>query len=76
LFGGNYEEMLRKAKHNNVKLVSLHELGKFIRGKRFVRKDMKQEKGVPCIHYGDLYTYYGLSAERTKWYLDEELGSK
>jgi len=76
LFGGNYEEMLRKAKHNNVKLVSLHELGKFIRGKRFVRKDMNQEKGVPCIHYGDLYTYYGLSAERTKWYLDEELGSK
>ena len=50
---------------------SLHELGKFTRGKRFVRNDIRDD-GVPCIHYGDLYTHYGISAKSTKWFLDEE----
>ena len=44
-------------------------------GRRFVRTDIK-ESGVPCFHYGDLYTYYGLTAIQTKGYLDAELASK
>lgn len=44
-------------------------------GRRFVRTDIK-ESGVPCFHYGDLYTYYGLTATQTKGYLDEELAKK
>ena len=44
-------------------------------GRRFVRTDIK-ESGVPCFHYGDLYTYYGLTATHTKGYLDKELASK
>jgi type I restriction enzyme S subunit len=75
LFGRNYDEMILKSKRDNVKLVSLHELGKFTRGKRFVRKDMREE-GVPCIHYGDLYTHYGTSARETKWFLEKELAQK
>ena len=44
-------------------------------GRRFVRTDIR-ESGVPCFHYGDLYTYYGLTAIQTKGYLDAELASK
>ena len=42
------------------------------RGKRFVRADIVQE-GIPCIHYGDIYTYYGLSTTKTKGYLKPDL---
>ena len=44
-------------------------------GRRFVRTDIR-ESGVPCFHYGDIYTYYGLTATTTKGYLDAELASK
>jgi type I restriction enzyme S subunit len=74
-FGRNFDRMVQKSQRDNVKLVSLHELGEFTRGKRFVRKDIK-EVGVPCIHYGDLYTHYGTSAIETRWFLDKELASK
>ncbi|HEY1017569.1 MAG TPA: restriction endonuclease subunit S [Sediminibacterium sp.] len=50
----------------------MSELGKFQRGKRFVKDDMISE-GVPCIHYGEMYTYYGTWANESKSYLSEEL---
>lgn len=34
----------------------MSEIGTFVRGKRFVRTDIVND-GVPCIHYGDMYTY-------------------
>lgn len=39
-----------------------------MRGKRFVKKDIVDE-GVPCIHYGELYTYYGTWAYETKSFI-------
>lgn len=53
----------------------LGEVGTFIRGKRFVRTDIV-ENGIPCIHYGDIYTFYGLSATQTKGMLRSELAEK
>lgn len=50
----------------------ISEIGKFQRGKRFVRTDMISE-GVPCIHYGEMYTHYGTSAINAKSFLSEEL---
>lgn len=50
-------------------------MGTFIRGKRFVRTDIV-EHGVPCIHYGDIYTYYGLTAQRTRTFLMPEKAAK
>ena len=44
-------------------------------GRRFVRTDIR-ESGVPCFHYGDIYTCYGLTATKTKGYLDDELAKK
>ena len=59
----------------NVKWMKLGEVGSFLRGKRFVRTDIV-ENGIPCIHYGDMYTYYGLKATKTKGMLRKDLAAK
>mgnify|MGYP000734785115 CR=1 FL=1 len=56
-------------------LVSLDSLGTLTRGKRFVHADAIGQ-GVPCIHYGELYTYYGVYANNVKSYIREELRPK
>ena len=55
--------------------MKMSEIGTFIRGKRFVRTDIVDD-GVPCIHYGDMYTYYGLYATKSKGMLRNELAPK
>ena len=55
--------------------MKMSEIGTFIRGKRFVRTDIVND-GVPCIHYGDMYTYYGLYATKRKGMLRNELAPK
>lgn len=47
-------------------------IGVFQRGKRFVKTDLISE-GVPVIHYGEMYTHYGIWAQETKSFLSEEL---
>ena len=55
--------------------VPLSSLGTLTRGKRFVHADAV-ETGVPCIHYGELYTYYGVYANKAKSHIREELRDK
>ena len=45
---------------------TLDEIGVFTRGKRFVHADAVNQDGIPCIHYGELYTYYGVVANQSK----------
>lgn len=59
----------------SVTWMKMSEIGTFIRGKRFVRTDIVNE-GVPCIHYGDMYTHYKLYATKSKGMLRSELASK
>lgn len=59
----------------DVEWKKLGEIASIKTGRRFVRTDTR-ESGVPCFHYGDIYTYYGLTATQTKGYLDEELAKK
>lgn len=59
----------------SVTWMKMSEIGTFVRGKRFVRTDIVND-GVPCIHYGDMYTYYGLYATQSKGRLKNELASK
>lgn len=40
----------------------LNEIGEFIRGRRFTKADYVED-GVPCIHYGEIYTRYGTAAD-------------
>lgn len=55
--------------------IKMSEIGTFIRGKRFVRTDIVND-GVPCIHYGDMYKYYGLYATKSKGMLRKELAPR
>lgn len=68
-----YNELFDKTKE--VELVKFDELGSITRGKRFVRDDIR-EQGQPCIHYGDMYTYYGVMADEAKTYLDRNFPKK
>tara|TARA_R100001440_G_scaffold40480_1_gene60184 strand:- start:5492 stop:6721 length:1230 start_codon:yes stop_codon:yes gene_type:complete len=54
---------------------SLDDIGEFLRGKRFVKSDIL-EKGIPCIHYGELYTHYGIWAKETRSFLSKQVASK
>jgi type I restriction enzyme S subunit len=47
-------------------------IGKFQRGKRFVKDDIVPQ-GIPCIHYGEMYTYYGIWAKKSKSFLTKDL---
>lgn len=59
LFSEDLETMLGRT---DCDIKTIGDLGLIIRGKRFVRTDIVED-GVSCIHYGDMYTYYGLKAE-------------
>ena len=59
----------------DVQWKKLGKIASITTGRRFVRTDIR-ESGVPCFHYGDIYTYYGLTATKTKGYLDDELAKK
>jgi len=69
-FGKNLNEASQKGE-----TFKLNEIGDFQRGKRFCHRDDKGV-GVPAIHYGELYTYYGISAYSTKTFIDEKLRNK
>lgn len=69
-YGANVEEASKIGK-----LVRLSDIGEFQRGKRFCHRD-DCESGIPAIHYGELYTFYGISADKTKTHITEDLGNK
>ncbi|WP_135731675.1 restriction endonuclease subunit S, partial [Klebsiella quasipneumoniae] len=50
-------------------------VGEFIRGGSLQKKDFT-EIGVGCIHYGQIYTYYGTYTNQTKVFVSEGLASK
>ena len=49
----------------------LGEVGTFVRGNGLQKKDFV-ESGIGCIHYGQIYTYYGIKASKTISYVPEE----
>lgn len=67
-----YREQLLSFDQMKVEREPLGVIGVFQRGKRFVKDDMISE-GVPCIHYGEMYTYYGMWANKSKSFLSENL---
>ena len=74
-FGGTVANMKRLAEEGVYKLETLAQHGTFTRGRRFVRTDVVEE-GQPCIHYGDMYTYYGLSASMANTHLPVDFPKK
>lgn len=50
-------------------------IGKFIRGSGLQKKEFT-ETGVGCIHYGQIYTYYGTHTDKTKAFVSKEFAKK
>jgi len=54
---------------------ALGEIGELVRGNGLPKTDFT-ESGVPAIHYGQIYTYYGLSTTSTKSFVSPETATK
>ena len=53
----------------------MDDIATITRGGNFQKKDF-MENGVPCIHYGQIYTRYGIYADKTLQYVSEETAKK
>lgn len=62
-------------KLNDVKIMTLGEIGTFVRGSGLQKKDLTTQ-GIPAIHYGQIYTYYGTYAKKTKSFVSQEFALK
>ena len=51
------------------------EVGTFLRGKSIQKADFV-EKGLPCIHYGQIHTKFGISVDRHLSEISQELYNK
>lgn len=56
-----YRDQLLSFEDGNVEWKALGEIGEFIRGKRFTKADYVDD-GIDVMHYGEIYTHYGVSA--------------
>jgi len=57
----HYRDQLLRFEDGNVEWKALSEIGEFIRGKRFTKADYAED-GISVIHYGEIYTRYGVFA--------------
>ena len=71
--GANFLEKLLD--NQPVEWKKLGEIGIFQRGTSFQKKHFTDE-GIPCIHYGQIYTRYNLSADKTISFLSPEFASR
>jgi len=70
-----YRNDLLNFENKEVEWSTLGEIGEFVRGNGLQKKDFI-ETGVGCIHYGQIYTYYGAFAHKTKTFVSPEFAKK
>ncbi len=70
-----YRDKLLTFQHSEVEWKTLGEIGEFVRGNGLQKSDFV-ESGVGCIHYGQIYTYYGNFAYQTKSFVSPTLATK
>ncbi len=69
------DELIKELCPNGVEYKSLGEIATILRGGNFQKKDFR-DAGVPCIHYGQIYTKYGLFVDETITFITEECAKK
>lgn len=69
-----YREKLM-APQKNWEIKTLGELGTFTRGNGLQKSDFR-DKGFPCVHYGQIHTYYKTCIYKTKSFCVEDLAKK
>jgi len=69
------DHLIQQLCPNGVEWKTMGEIGNFIRGNGLQKKDFT-DSGVGCIHYGQIYTYYGTFAYETKSFVSTETAKK
>ena len=69
------EKLIKELCPDGVEYKKLGEVATISRGGNFQKKDFC-ESGIPCIHYGQIYTRYGLFANKTLTFISEETAKK
>lgn len=69
------EQLIKELCPNGVEYKKLGEVATISRGGSFQKKDFC-EGGVPCIHYGQIYTRYGLFADKTLTFISADVAKK
>ncbi|MFG1904649.1 restriction endonuclease subunit S [Micromonospora carbonacea] len=55
------DDLMAELTSSGVHEACMGEIGRFIRGRRFTKDDIVSD-GIPSIHYGEIYTHYGVAA--------------
>lgn len=71
----NLEELIEKLCPDGVEYKTLGVVATISRGGNFQKKDFT-EQGKPCIHYGQIYTRYGLFTDKTLTFINDECFAK
>ena len=69
------DELIQEYCPDGVEYKKLGEIASISRGGHLQKKDFV-DNGIPCIHYGQIYTKYGLSADKTFTFVSEESAQK
>ena len=69
------DELIRELCPDGVEYKTLGEIATVSRGGNLQKKDF-QATGYPCIHYGQIYTKYGLFADSTYTFISEECADR
>lgn len=64
------DELIAELCPDGVEYKPLSEIATITRGGNLQKKDFT-ESGVPCIHYGQIYTKYGLFTDKTFTFVSE-----
>ena len=68
-------ELINKLCPKGVEYKKLGEIAEIMRGGNFQKKDFR-ESGTPCIHYGQIYTRFGIFADKVLTYINSEVAAK
>ncbi|WP_206607301.1 restriction endonuclease subunit S [Aeromonas veronii] len=70
----HYRDQLLSFEDGDVEWKPLGEIGEFIRGKRFTKADYVED-GIDVIHYGEIYTRYGVFTDKAFSQVREEMAN-
>lgn len=71
----NLEELIERLCPDGVEYKTLGDVATISQGGNFQKKDFT-EQGKPCIHYGQIYTRYGLFTDKTLTFINDECFAK
>ena len=69
------EELIQRLCPDGVEYKKLGDIATITRGGNLQKKDFT-DTGIPCIHYGQIYTKYGLFADKTFTFISKQSASK